>query len=488
MTNYECCYTSGKQFVFTERRQWAFGMVLLVACVGLISGLVVAVTVSFAGEFAFNVFLLTGAGFATIHAYYLLFHRMSSSFDLSGYVLIILLVGAILIAIWLAVHYSLLLNLGVQKRCVLFSVIGVVVGLFMYLLVLVCLSEDERKHHLSIMENGQIAVVSPSSDTSDNSWKAQVQRYFAFIFRYHWIGFRFGGNEIGQEEDCAAADRIMVHNRTLKLIKVCFYASDDVFSWIPYGGISGSCVGLIHSEQVRAFSPPRSWQLRNGGLKLKVFQPQLFDKELACFPNVLLGQTLAFDDVEGMFKRSRLLSASPTSKPPSLVRRGSLESSESEFEGSGLVAPLDDSPSAGRDAGGGGGGMLKRSNNSASELHQRPNRLQLSGSSPTSSPNSAHLEARRAAPNEVVVRNRSGQEIRALLFRSTDYSFMVPLIGKILSCGDCILPDMERRFNPTNADEKFTVKVYSVGPGAKELTYLTVERGQVYTFCDSLLS
>jgi len=97
-------------------------------------------------------------------------------------------------------------------------------------------------------------------------------------------------------------------------------------------------------------------------------------------------------------------------------------------------------------------------------------------------------EARKAGLDEVVVRNRSNQEIRALLFRSNDYCYMVPLVGKLLTCGDCILPSSERRFTPHIADKDFTLKVYSTGAGARELTYLTVYRGHTYTFCDSLLT
>jgi len=99
------------------------------------------------------------------------------------------------------------------------------------------------------------------------------------------------------------------------------------------------------------------------------------------------------------------------------------------------------------------------------------------------------MEFRRAGPDEVVVRNRSRQEICARLFRSNDFCYIVPLVGKFTACGDCILTDSERRFNPRNtSDREFTLKVYSVGAGARELTYLTVSRGHAYTFCDSLLS
>lgn len=59
----------------------------------------------------------------------------------------------------------------------------------------------------------------------------------------------------------------------------------------------------------------------------------------------------------------------------------------------------------------------------------------------------------------IVVRNRSSEDVRALLFRADDYCYMVPVVGKLLACGDCILKGEERRFNP-NADDlqEFTLK------------------------------
>jgi len=87
------------------------------------------------------------------------------------------------------------------------------------------------------------------------------------------------------------------------------------------------------------------------------------------------------------------------------------------------------------------------------------------------------------------VKNRSSQEIRALLFRSNDYCYMIPLVGKLMACGDVILPKAERRFQHVRTDAKdFTLKVYSVGPSARELTYLTVSFGNTYIIYDSLLS
>jgi len=87
------------------------------------------------------------------------------------------------------------------------------------------------------------------------------------------------------------------------------------------------------------------------------------------------------------------------------------------------------------------------------------------------------------------VRNKSNMEIRARLFRTHDFCYLVPLVGNLTACGDTIVPHGEMRFDPKNTEDgEFTLKVYSVGPGAKELTYLTASRGHAYTFCDSLLS
>jgi len=92
-------------------------------------------------------------------------------------------------------------------------------------------------------------------------------------------------------------------------------------------------------------------------------------------------------------------------------------------------------------------------------------------------------EVRRAGVDEIVVRNRSNQEIRLMLFNENDYCTLVPLLS------DCVSPHEERRFTPSMSPAReYTLKVYSVGPGAKEITYFTVARGSAYVFCDSLLS
>jgi hypothetical protein len=371
----------------------------------------------------------------------------------------------------------------------LFGVIGLVLGLAIYGYMLVCCQEDERKHHLTLCSPSGDACLGAGGKFVEQEPVEEgleaIPKFLAWIASAQW----FFPQEVPTDDPTTSNDVIIVHNRTLKQIKVCFYASDDLCCWVPFGGVSGRCVGFIQAEQCRAFRPPRCSEIK-GGFRLKVFQPGLFDKELACYPKAHPGQSFAFHDVEKMVKRARGLSSSPSSKKSADIQTVSswcAESSESEVEHvvARSLCPSEASPSSGGSKDFGLGGMKRC--RSGGDLQSRLEPTKNAGSPAKSE--SLRPEARRAAPNEVVVRNRSNQEIRALLFRSNDYCCMVPLVGHLLACGDSILPEMERRFNPkASEDKEFTVKVYSVGPGAKELTYLTVERGQTYIFWDSVLS
>lgn len=511
MTNYECCYSSGRQFVFAERtsrRGRFFGVALL----GMLGGLVVGVIVSLGGVFILGIFLLICGTSVAARGYYQL-QRASSSVDFSGYVLGCCLGAAFAATISIAVWYTLFLGMAVMDRYMLFCAIGMVVGMTIYVFVIACCQEDERKHQISVCkkDDGLFRQMSPMSDADClrangvsllDGWR-ELTRYFIFLYRWQWRLFVSSDSAEENVDECKPDDHIVVHNRTLKLIKVCFYSSDDVFCWVPYGGVAGRCVGFIQAEHRRAFSPlavfPKSLQATDC-FKLKIFQPGLFDKELACYPKAVLGQKFEFHDVEGMVKRSRSLSSDRST----LHARRPSESSEAESDGPAVresseseldISPVKEGPLL-RSAASScpprsptispkeSEGPLRR-NCTATSLHamgspngRRRSELRIAGSS---------CETRRAAPNEVVVRNRSNQEIRVLLFRSTDYACWVPLVGHLLACGDVILPDQERRFIPACNEKEFTVKVYSVGPGAKELTYLTVKRGQVYTVSDSLL-
>jgi len=474
--NYECCYASGSQFVFEERERWITGYcyVLMVAFAGLFGGLFVGMTVSFGGVHTFDVVMLLGAMFAAGRSYHLCFRRTTSSVDVSGYIIVCLLIAALLSCIWGAGRYSLLLDMGVQNRCMLLSALGLGAGVTIYVFALACCQADERKHHLVICSDTLDAPADPeeaiaesdaSCDSGTSLWA--LVRYLALVYRSH--RHLLLGLFLAAECEDVRADGIVVHNQTLKQIKVCLYLSADMFCWVPLGGISGHCVGFIQAEQCRTFKLPQNLRM-DGGFKLKVFQPGLFDKELACFPKAQLGQNLSFHDVEGMMKRSRKLCSDCAWK----AAPGT--SSESELEASMVAASGSKSNVA--------PARVVDDNDSSCLLKRNSGGLRFT----KTSIRSLSSEVRRAAPNEVVVRNRSCQEIRVLLFRSTDYSYVMPLVGHALaSCGDCILTDGERRFNPKGPDEQFTVKVYSVGASGRELTYLTVHRGQAYTFCDSLL-
>merc|ERR1719183_3389582 len=100
------------------------------------------------------------------------------------------------------------------------------------------------------------------------------------------------------------------------------------------------------------------------------------------------------------------------------------------------------------------------------------------------------LPPRSPNSQEILLRNRSQQDIRARLFSTNDYVNWIPLVGKVLGgCGDAILPDKDRWFHLESvAAKEFTLKVYDAGSSNRELTYLTVTRGHTYTFCNSLLS
>jgi len=499
MTRYECCFSSGRQFVFTERQSRSPESFLFAAIFGMVCGLFVAITLNCGGVQTLERIFLTLAVIATVISYYFCFHRIpditSSSPDLPGYVIWFTLLAAILFSIWAMVQWSFFLN--VQNRCLFFGIIGVMTALILYVFVTACTSEDERKHHLYPCAQTGGLLVDYTTAVGSRSMLTSISRYLSYLCKYDVAA---SSDESLADSSNAAADHIVIRNQTLKLIKVCLYASDDVLCWVPYALVSGKCVGFVQAEQSMAFKPPTKWQVK-GGFRLKVFEPAIFDKELASFPNAQLGQCFAFRDVEGMIKRSRTLAAKPGASSMAMTKSLSLgETSESEYEGPEMRAN-DESSSVTESMSMEPGGLMKRNRSACENLLQfhsqtSPSASGCSGSlkkqiSPSASGCSGETgdsPSRRANPDEIVVRNRSNQEIRILLFRSTDYSFMVPLVGHLLSSSDSILPDGYRRFNPNVKDIEFTAKVYSVGPGARELTYLTVERGQVYTIRDSLVS
>lgn len=497
--HYECCYMSGGQFVFEERPRWVVIGLMAVVIVGLVLGLCVGLLVSFAGLQLFESLYATAACYAGYYAYDVTFKRVSSSVDGYGFVVACAVAASILTSLIMVIRLSLLLELNAGYRCVLFAIGGVILGLMAYSYAALCCSEDERKHFLGLSSSpGKTLQEPPAVDVpADGTTSDAVWRFVQWILSWQWWLDLNDWPTAGDEES-RTNNSITVQNKTLKLVKVCFYSPDDIFCWVPFGGISGKCVGLVKAEESRSFDLPRRARQGKGAyFQLKVFQPGVIDKELARYPKALRGQTFTFVDVEGMVKRSRLLSSAGSN-----LRQGEgtdsgnsaiAESSEDE----GLWSPavtrnsrgkltaltLQAFEPASRPAAPVQRYSLVKRNGSAGNLQQ------LSGCSLESQSSGGRMEARKAAPDEVVVRNRSNQEIRILLFRSNDYCCMIPLVGKFLTCGDTVLPDCERRFNPQHTDaQEFTLKVYSVGSGARELTYLTVSRGCTYTFCDSLLS
>ncbi|CAK0869559.1 unnamed protein product, partial [Prorocentrum cordatum] len=80
MSRYECCYSSGRQFVFTERKGWPIGERQLTLClVSFLAGLHMFCFISFAGIATFEVAMLCVASCAARSAYIWSFHRSSKT-------------------------------------------------------------------------------------------------------------------------------------------------------------------------------------------------------------------------------------------------------------------------------------------------------------------------------------------------------------------------------------------------------------------------
>jgi hypothetical protein len=475
-------------------------------------GLYIFCFISFAGFDVFELGMVLLSVTGARSAYRFSFHGKARTVDIAGYVVMVVISAMVLVTFLGAVRLLLTLDIDSSSRCMLFSGSITLVVCLTYSYITLACSEDERKHQLCPCKPEGLEVGCHKEERQEQDWK-NYSRFLEWIISWRWwMDLQDWG--LATEEDCKSGDTITVHNHTLKLIKVCFYSPEDLFCWVPYGGVSGRCVGLISAGNCRSFYLPRKDDTQEDEqFKLKIFQPGLLDKELACFHKASRGRSFAFLDVEGMVRHSRLLSSTRSPLESSLTIPESSEdesshtttprtTTNSDGKPSSPVRPLTPPQAAGASQSeldllrlGGRGGGLARRHSSSDNLQQLALEVPRVGdelsadSSPSQAQKEGRLEVRRAGPDEVVVRNRSNQEISARLFRSDDYCYFVPLIGKFTACGDCILPDSERRFNPAKiADRDFTLKVYSIGAGARELTYLTVSRGHTYTFCDSLLS
>eukprot|EP00931_Biecheleriopsis_adriatica_P006432 TRINITY_DN107832_c0_g1_i1.p1 TRINITY_DN107832_c0_g1~~TRINITY_DN107832_c0_g1_i1.p1 ORF type:complete len:518 (+),score=87.47 TRINITY_DN107832_c0_g1_i1:35-1555(+) len=506
MVSYGCRHIAGTQFVFEEQPRWIVLGLCAVVVIGMLIGLLIGVIISFGGLYVFELSVACIAIFVAYDAYDLTFTKKWGAHDTKGFIYGVIMTTLLVSILMGAMRYAASV-LNTRQSFLFFGLGGVVLGLFAYTYHALCCQEDQRKHHLGpCSPGGESYEDPPREDQEEMDELHAAQKFLNWILSGQWW-FDINDWSIPADDECSAKDQVVVHNRTLKLIKVCVYSANDLVCWVPVGGISGSCVGFIRAGEVRAFTLPRSsgTERNADSFKLKVFMPGVLDKELAAYARAQRGQCFAFSDVEGMVRRSRFLSASPAPSERELMRASSslTESSEDEaacqaaqaalMKDSKVASLRPDTPS--EDASSTNpsfGTSLMKRNGSSADLMSSEGGLSRRGSFQKAgqvSDGNAGSPVRKAASCEIVIRNRSNSEIRALLFRPDDYCCMLPVMGKLMACGDVILPFGERRFRPPDSDVKeFTVKVYSVGAGAKELTYLSVSRGNTYTFCDSLLS
>lgn len=463
---------------------------------GALSALLGAQAVSGLGSaaFLFVIRLLYQDTFLKVHS-----SRETLAFLTGCVVTAVFLTGFVFSVHWISFHDP---PLSLARYTSLYGGAGMLMASFVYYYYRLCCQEDERKHQLRVINpvfegqalnatNGQMV----DSDRPIEVRVSQMMRFFKWIVTCRWLAdLQDDGvdrSKLSQDIDTETGGQIVVENRTLKLVKACLYAAEDYPCWIPFGGVSGRGVAFILAEQRYAFNPPRGSGL-DGDFTLKVFQPGLFDKELASFPNAKRGQSFAFVDVDGMVKRQGpsqkkvaalvedaedsdtsdddkerpTLLTSPVMKAATALPRSPLRCPAEPVE---LPPP----------------GGLRRI---FSQDSVRPINLSQV------SPKSHGLAGRTPNDKEILLRNGSKEEIKACLFRPNDYCCWVPLDGQPQlqsSDGDgasgIVKHGEEMMFNPIFQAQEFTLKVYSVGPGTKELTYCTVERGHTYIFRDSTL-
>ncbi|CAK0854641.1 unnamed protein product [Prorocentrum cordatum] len=315
MFRYECCFSSGRQFVFTERKGWPIGERQLALCLAsLLAGVYLFFFISFAGVAAFEVVMLCLASCAARSAYVWSFHGSSNTVDHLVYVVMVGIFTGVLLVFLSSVRLLLSLETSAANRCMLFSVSIMIMGFLTYSYLTIACSEDERKHQIRpCTQEGctlQTMELSCHGEGPKDNGRDVYGRFLKWIVSWRWWT-DVQDHSATAEDERRQSDAITVHNHSLKLIKVCFYSPADLVCWVPFGGVSGRCVGLVDAGRSRSFHFPRADGDDGGGpYRLKVFQPRLLDKELACFPQAQRGQNLAFFDVEGTVRRSRLLSNS----------------------------------------------------------------------------------------------------------------------------------------------------------------------------------
>lgn len=511
MGQYRCRFSSGQQFIFEGGPQWFPPGLLFTAALALFIGLWIGFTVVFGGVYMFERVIAIAAPLAARKAYACIFQRKKGSDDRWGYSVGCLTICGATVAVLVGVRCLLMLDIPACKLCLLFCLISMCLGLFLYGYVQAGCREDERKHQLVACDSrGTLPECLEHAD-SDSPSADDVLRFLRWIISGRWWhdvrdtqSAKDRGGKVGME--LPSDENVVLHNHTLKLIKVCLYAPDDMFCWVPFGGVSGPCVGFVPAESFRCFLPPRHLNREAPAhYKLKVFQPGLFDKELALYPKVQRSQSIGFVDTEGLVRRSRSLScASARIAIPPPCSGCSPDTSEDEAEATVIKFQtrnlLRQEPRAAA-LGVACGNHFCVSSASSSACGSR---IQVSdddfclysSSSACASQRQRGVRGdhavqparRSAALDEIVLWNRSHQDIRALLFRANDYIQMVPLVGNLNPSSDCIVPTQEQRFRPSDDAAEFTMKVYSSGMGARELTYFSVSRGHSYMFRDSLLT
>lgn len=511
MVYYRCRYSAGRQFIYEAEPNWCQPGLLFTVAFALFIGLWIGFTVVFGGVYIFERVIVITAPLAARRAYACIFQRKSCSDDPWGYSVGCLTICGATVAVLVGVRCLLMLDIPACKLCLLMCLISMCLGLFLYGYVKASCQEDQRKHHLLACDfRGRVAECVGSPDADGSSVEDAFQ-FLRWIITGRWW-HEVHDTQCAKDRDSQASievpsvENVVVYNHTLKLIKVCLYAPDDMFCWVPFGGVSGPCVGFVSAESFRCFSPPRHFKRDVKHYKLKAFQPGLFDKELALYPKAQRGQCLAFVNTEGLVRRSRLLTCASArvARPP--VRSSSPDTSEDEAEGMAIKFQtrnlLRQEPRAagGSIADGNDFGASASSSSSSACaprgqatdddfcLYSSSSACAYQRQSGLRSMFAAQPTPRPAASDEILLWNRSHQDIRALLFRANDYIQMVPLVGNLNASSDCIAPFEDQRFKPSDDAIDFTLKVYSTGMGAREMTYFSVSRGHAYVFCDSLLT
>jgi len=471
---------------------------LLMCCLGLLVGLLMGATVRHAGLFVFEHAAFSVALSVACHGYVVNFKRCSSSADIPGYCVLLITSFAVACLVVIIGRISMQMQLAVLHHYGFFGGLGVASVLCWQVCVSIFLHEDERKHFLGLCGPGGEALdlarcTHSGSANAECKWESFVIFARWIITWQWWHDCTF----IPADKPHASAmpphgGAIKIYNQSLKQIKVCVYSSADMLCWLPYGGIAGRHVGFIHAEESYTFLLPHEPPGHPSNCyTLKVFQPCIFDLELACYRGACGSQCLAFVDIEGMVQLARphmmsvlqlqhkSCNALPESSEDALPESSKDEDTPVSMDGDESINPAPKGSCPWSPAS--NGSSLTRCSSAGSLLPEGSHELQPLCRLPAS-------PTRPTRMDEIVVHNRSTQEIRALLFRLNDYSCIVPLVGKLIFCGDVILPETERRFVPKDGAEEFTLKLYSVGPSARELTYFTVTRGREYTFCGSLVA